>query len=224
MSTLADRVAATRERIQQAGGRDVELVAVTKGFGPDVVAEAVGVGLTALGESYLQEFKAKLDALDARGVVVEQWHVIGRLQRNKIRLVAPRVALWQSVDRVEVGAEIARRAPGAAVLVQVNITDEPQKGGCPPAQVERLAEQLNDLGLEVRGLMGVGPAGDRRRAATAFRSLVALADRLMVPIRSIGMSDDLEVAIAEGSTMVRIGRELFGERPPRVSGTAAAPH
>jgi uncharacterized pyridoxal phosphate-containing UPF0001 family protein len=101
------------------------------------------------------------------------------------------------------------------VLVQVNLSGEPQKGGCSWADVESLVRRLRDEGLDVRGLMGVGPEGPAELARPGFRRLVATADELTLTERSIGMTDDLEVAVEEGSTMVRIGRALFGSRPPR---------
>ncbi len=133
-----------------------------------------------------------------------------------MRQIAPFVALWQTVDRAALAAEIARRAPGAAVLVQLNLSGEPQKGGCAPEEAEALVVRAADLGLDVRGLMGVAPAGPPELARPGFRQLVALADDLGLPVRSVGMSADLEVAVEEGSTMVRIGRDLFGERPVRI--------
>lgn len=210
---LRDRVGRLHDRIRAAGGTDVTVVAVTKGFGADVVAMAVAAGLVDLGESYAQEMHVKVDELDARGVVVPRWHFIGRLQRNKVRVVAPRIHLWQSVDRAELAREIARRQPGASVLVQVNISGEAQKGGCAPSDAEALAAAATAAGLRVEGVMGVGPMGPPEAARPAFRALARLADQLGVAVRSMGMTGDLEVAIEEGSTMVRVGRELFGARP-----------
>jgi hypothetical protein len=208
---LRARVAALRERIAAAGAdpESVTLVAVTKGFDPEVVTLARDVGLVDLGENYAQELAAKADrAPDAR------WHFIGRLQRNKVRSIAHLVHLWQSVDRLATGEEIARRAPGARVLVQVNATGEPDKGGCPPALAAGLVEGLGDLGLDVRGLMVVGPTSAEPGAtAAAFGTVRQLADELGLPERSMGMTGDLELAVREGSTMVRVGTALFGARP-----------
>ncbi|MGZ4692814.1 MAG: YggS family pyridoxal phosphate-dependent enzyme [Acidimicrobiales bacterium] len=218
---VAERVAAVRGRIAAAGGGPgVELLAVTKGFGIDAITAAHHAGLDAVGENYAQELLDKVAALDQLGdrSAIPAWHFIGRLQRNKVRQIAPVVALWQTVDREQLAAEIARRAPGAAVLVQLNLSGEPQKGGCPPEEAEQLVARAVELGLDVRGLMGVAPAGEPEAARPGFRRLVALADRLGLAVRSIGMSADLEVAVQEGSTMVRVGRDLFGERPPRVVG------
>ncbi len=214
---LLERLASVRGRIQAAGGGPVDVLAVTKGFGADAVRAALGAGLIRLGENYAQELVAKADELAAQPEPgpAPEFHFIGRLQRNKVRILASRVAVWQSVDRPELAVEIARRAPGAQVLVQLDLSGEPQKGGCDPARAEALVDQARELGLDVRGLMGVGPAGPPEAARPGFRHLVALADRLGLPERSIGMSADLEVAVQEGSTQVRVGRDLFGPRPPR---------
>jgi uncharacterized pyridoxal phosphate-containing UPF0001 family protein len=111
--------------------------------------------------------------------------------------------------------EIAKRAPGAAVLVQVNLSGETQKGGCDRSAVPELVAEARAAGLDVRGLMGVGPAGEPEAARAGFRWLVDRAAELDLPERSIGMSADLEVAVQEGATMIRVGRDLFGPRPPR---------
>jgi pyridoxal phosphate enzyme (YggS family) len=201
-----------RGRITAAGGdlERITLVAVTKGFDVDAVRAVRAAGVADLGENYAQELRAKSDALGDAGA---RWHFVGRIQRNKVPLIAADVALWHGVDRLAVGAAIARRAPGAEVLVQVDVTGEPQKGGCPPPEVPGLVEQLRAAGLDVRGLMAVGPAGPPEDARRGFRLVAALADDLGLGERSMGMSDDLEVAVEEGATMVRIGRALLGPRP-----------
>jgi pyridoxal phosphate enzyme (YggS family) len=211
VTDIAGRAAAVRARITAAGGdpEQVRLIAVTKGHPASTAAAAVAAGLLDLGESYGQELVAKAQALateDAR------WHFIGNLQRNKVRLVAPSVHLWQSVDRLSLAAEIARHAPGAAVLVQVNVSGVEAQGGCPPERVAAVVEGCTDLGLHVRGLMAIGPQGDDSAVRTAFASVRTLADRLGLVERSMGMSGDLEAAVAEGSTMVRVGTDLFGPR------------
>ena len=215
---LPERLAALRGRIAAAGGGpEVAVLAVTKGFGVEAVEAALGVGLHQVGENYAQELVAKAAALAERPdpAPPAEIHFIGRLQRNKVRGLARLVAVWQTVDRAEVATEIARRAPGAAVLVQLNLSGEPQKGGCEPAGAEALVDHARGSGLDVRGLMGVGPVGPPEAARPGFRSLVELAERLGLPERSIGMSADLEVAVEEGSTMVRVGTDLFGPRPVR---------
>jgi pyridoxal phosphate enzyme (YggS family) len=220
---LRERVARVHERIASAGGDPsaVTLLAVTKGFGPEVAVAAAAAGLVDLGENYAQELVAKAPEVRAAGHEV-RWHAIGRLQRNKVRSLAGIVACWQTVDRVALGAEIAKRAPGAAVLAQVNVSDEPQKGGCAPGEVPELVAALRDLGLDVCGLMTVGRTGPPAEARVGFATLRRLADDLDLPIRSMGMSGDLDVAVAEGSTMVRVGAALFGPRPT-VTGGGPAP-
>lgn len=215
VAARADRV---RARIEVAGGDPdaIGLIAVTKGFGPEVVAAARRAGLVDLGENYAQELLAKVAAPgDGEADPAIRWHFLGRLQTNKVRHLAPHVALWQSVDRPDLVREIAKRAPAASVLIQINLSGEPQKGGCHEADVPALVGLARDSGLVVSGFMGVAPAGPPERAEPGFTRLVALADAYELPVRSIGMSADLEVAVACGSTMVRIGRDLFGERPPR---------
>src|SRR5262245_38228297 len=119
-----------RDRIRVAGGdlQRITLVAITKAFELSVLRTALDADLHDVGENYAQELAAKAEALDPAERASARIHFIGRLQRNKVRSIAPYVDLWQTVDRAELGAEIAKRAPGAAVLVQVNATDEPQKG------------------------------------------------------------------------------------------------
>lgn len=218
---VAERLAEVRERIAAAGRdpREVVVVAVTKGFGPDAVDAAGAAGIGDVGENYAQELAGKWEATGGASAE-RRWHFLGRVQRNKVRGIAPAVDLWQGVDRAAAGEEIARRAPGAGVLVQVNIdidipeaAGDERRNGCQPDEVPALVERLDELGLHVRGLMAVGRAGPPELARPGFRTVAALADRLGLPERSMGMTDDLGVAVEEGSTMVRVGRGLFGARP-----------
>ena len=188
----------------------MRVVGVTKGFGPQAVSAARQAGLTDLGENYAAELVDKAAAdRDDPGVV---WHFLGAVQRNKVAQLAPLVGLWQSVARAAEGERIARFAPGARVLVQVDTTGLAGRNGCSPNAAGELVARLGDLGLEVRGLMTVAAQGEGA-AEEAFTTLGRLADRLGLEERSMGMSDDLEAAVAAGSTMVRIGRALFGARP-----------
>ncbi len=211
---LEERLAAVHDRIAATGRApdDIVVVAVTKGFGVDAVEAAAAIGLADIGENYAHELAEK--ALASPGDDRRRWHFLGRVQRNKVRSIASTVHLWQGVDRPAAGEEIARRAPGAKVLVQVRIDAEPTaRNGCDPDDVPALVERLDGLGLDVRGLMAVGPRGGPELARAGFRKVSALADRLGLPERSMGMTDDLDVAVEEGSTMVRVGRGLFGARP-----------
>ena len=193
------------------------VLAVTKGFGPEAIAAAVTAGCPAVGENYAQELLAKLDALgelDAAGDRRPEVHFIGRLQSRKVRALAGVVDVWQTIDRPVLVDEVARRAPGARIMVQVNVSDEPQKGGCTPDEAPALVTAARDAGLDVEGLMTVGRTGAPDAAREGFRMLRLLADEVGVRQRSMGMSEDLEVAVSEGSTMVRVGTALFGDRPP----------
>ena len=220
MSITAHSVGAGLERVRdelaRAGGDPdrITVVAVTKGFGADAPLAALGAGLADLGENYAQELRDKASALDERTDLPEpRWHFIGRLQSNKIRLVADRVACWQSIDRPSLVSELAKRAPGARILVQVDAAADPGKGGADPADVPDLVARARDAGLDVAGLMAVGVAGDDAATAEAFSATAALADRLDLPERSLGMSGDLAAAVRAGTTMVRVGTALFGPRP-----------
>jgi uncharacterized pyridoxal phosphate-containing UPF0001 family protein len=216
-ATVAARLERLRERIASAGGGEVAVLAVTKGFGPEAVAVALALGLTALGENYADELveKAAWAAGASPAGGPPTWHYLGAVQRNKVPRLAPVVACWQGVTRVAEGRAIGARHPGARVLVQVDVAGLPGRGGVPPAEVPGLVAALRDEPVDVAGLMCVGPPGPPEGARTGFRTVARLADRLGLPERSMGMSADLEVAVAEGSTMVRVGTALFGERPPR---------
>jgi uncharacterized pyridoxal phosphate-containing UPF0001 family protein len=229
-----------RRRIAHAGGDPaaVRVVAVTKGFGAEAVRAALRAGIADVGENYAQELLSKVEAVRSAGTgagaaangegadhggarahdhgadVGVRWHFLGAVQRNKVAALAPVVSWWQGVARAVEGEAIARRRPGAVVLVEVDATAAPGRNGCPPEAVPALVAELRAAQLDVRGLMTVAPT-DPEGARRAFRTVRALADDLGLRERSMGMSDDLELAVAEGSTMVRVGRALFGDRPSR---------
>jgi pyridoxal phosphate enzyme (YggS family) len=225
---LVRRLAGVRERIASAAasaGRDVAeitLVAVTKTHPAEVARSAVAAGLQDLGENRVDELVVKSAALAAR------WHLVGRLQRNKVRDVVGRAHLVHSVDRRGLMEVIGRRAELAGVeqdiLIQVNVGEDPAKGGCRLTELPELVSYAADLtGVRVTGLMTVPPlpgtAEDPSAAARPFfRALREARDALQaehpaVKELSMGMSDDLEAAVQEGATMVRIGSALFGSRP-----------
>ncbi|MDG1989011.1 MAG: alanine racemase [Acidimicrobiales bacterium] len=217
---LASRLGLLEDRLRELSGGRTSLLPVTKAFGADAVRAVLATGRTEVGENYAQELLGKHLELEAQreaevegAVPLARWHMIGGVQRNKVRRLAGIVSLWQTVDRVDLVDELARRTPGARILVQVDPADTPGKGGCPPSDVEGLVSRAVDGGLEVAGLMTVGVIGDAEATGTAFRVVARLADNLGLVERSMGMSDDLESAIEHGSTMVRIGRALFGDRP-----------
>ena len=228
MLDIAARLQEVGERIASAArgaGRDpseVTLVAVSKEVDASAVQAAYDAGQRHFGENRAQELLAKVGALSAIESDPLVWHFIGRLQRNKVKSIAASVALWHSVDRSEIGEAIARSAPGARVLIQVNVAEEEQKGGCRPGDAPALLETLVGLGLQVEGLMTVPPqVGDPR---PHFSSLRELATSLGLETLSMGMSGDFEAAIAQGATLVRVGTTLFGSRPgSAVPGAAGGP-
>jgi PLP dependent protein len=197
----------------------VGIVAVTKGHGPEAVLAAHAAGLEAVGENRVQEALEKQDRLRDLAVA---WHLIGTLQRNKAKHVAGRFALVHSIDRADLGAELDRRTPAGTrqrILVQVNCSDEPQKGGVEPAGLPGLLDALQPLErLEVAGLMTMSAltddTGEQRRAFRRLRELRDVAERqgYRLPELSMGMSGDYHVAVEEGATMIRLGTILFGER------------
>jgi len=208
VTDVATRLEAVRARVEQAGG-DPGAITIVGAKPPDVDAcrAAIAAGVVDLGENRAQELAAKAPEVDGA-----RWHFIGRLQTNKVRSIARHVALWESLDRDDAIDAVAARAPGVEVLVQVNISGEPQKGGCAPAATRALVDRATGAGLRVVGLMGIGPEGDPEAARPGFRTLRGLADDLGLAVRSMGMTNDLEVAVQEGATMVRIGTALFGPR------------
>jgi hypothetical protein len=214
VSDVAAQVHAVRERIAAAArraGRDpdtVTLVAATKTVPAARIAAALAAGVTDVGENRAQELLAKAPELAAH---TPRWHFLGPLQRNKVRGLAPLVACWHTVDRVELADVLARHAAGARVLVEVNLAGEPQKAGCPPATVGALVDALRDRDLAVVGLMAIPPHGDDPRPW--FARLRDLAGAAALPELSMGMTDDYEIAVEEGATLVRVGRALFGDRP-----------
>jgi len=212
---ISERAAALRSRWRELTDRDVRLVCVTKAHGPEVAAAALAAGLADLGENYAQELSAKaaLFALHPPVGPVPRWHFIGQLQRNKVRLVAPHAHWWHTVDRASLADEVARRAPGAAVFVQLDLAGSPGRGGCVPAEAPALVDHARSAGLDVVGLMGVAPPGTQEDARPGFRLLVQMADDLGLEERSIGMSGDADIAVEEGATVVRIGSALVGPRP-----------
>jgi PLP dependent protein len=209
VSAVAERIAELRASIP-AG---VTLVAVSKTHGPEAIREAYAAGQRDFGENYAQEWRAKADALSDLAEL--RWHFIGGLQTNKVKYLAGRVAAIHTVDRVELAREISRRfaAKGAVarVFLELNVGGEASKAGCAPADAPALARAVRELpAVEIAGLMCIPPPEDDPRPH--FRALRVLRDRLGVPGLSMGMSADWRIAIEEGSTCVRLGTAIFGER------------
>lgn len=215
-AAFADHLAAIRTRIdaiERPYGHRVEILPVTKGFTGRAIQIAAAAGCRSVGENYAQDLLSKRAEIDATGVAV---HFIGQLQSNKVRQLADVVRMWESLDRRSIIDEVARRAAAARVLIQVNATGEPNKGGCAPADVEGLVAHALDCGLDVAGLMTVGPTdANPPGTAEAFDTTRRMVDELDLDVCSMGMSGDIDAAVRAGSTQVRIGSALFGPRPTR---------
>ena len=221
---LPARLALVRETVAKSQAmrgwqHPVRIVGVTKTHGPEAVRAAVAAGLRDVGENRVQEALQKQQALTDLAV---EWHLIGTLQRNKARNAVGRFALIHSVDRVDLAAELDRRLAVESrqrVLVQVNCSAEPQKGGVSPESLPALLEELQRLQrIEVQGLMTMSALTDdpaeQRRAFRLLRELREAAERSghRLPELSMGMSGDYAIAVEEGATMIRLGTVLFGAR------------
>jgi len=211
--SVAKNIASVRERIARAGGNpdEITIVAVTKGFGPEVCHSALDAGLKVLGENRVQEALAKMEKVKGA-----EWHLIGHLQTNKVRVASGRFALIQSVDSRRIADALARINVEQKVLVEINVAREKRKTGVDPAEANNLINEVAEM-LDLQGLMAMGPA--EGEPTPAFRELRTLRDQAQqrlgraLPILSMGMSGDFEAAVAAGSTMLRLGEALFGPRP-----------
>ena len=221
MGSIADNLQAVKSRIakaERAAGRApgaVALLAVSKTHAPALIDEAHAAGQRAFGENYVQEALDKMERLAALPL---EWHLVGPLQSNKTRAVAERFDWVHTVDREKVARRLAEQRPAGRaplnVLVQVNVSGEASKSGVAPAQVAALAAAIAPLkNLRLRGLMAIPEPGAPRARFEAIGALFgALRGEFGLDTLSLGMSDDLEAAIAAGSPMVRIGTAIFGER------------
>jgi pyridoxal phosphate enzyme (YggS family) len=226
-TSIASRLAAVRDRIGRAAeraGRDpsrVRLVAVSKGHPADAIRRAYELGQRDFGENYVQELVGKASAL--ADLVELRWHVIGSLQRNKARDVARLAHAIHTVDRKELALELDRRAEGRAeplpVLLEVNVAAEPQKAGVLPEHLGELLDATRACSrLRVVGLMTIPPdVEDPEEVRPCFARLRELRDRLLGAEAelSMGMSHDVEIAVEEGATLVRVGTAIFGPRAPK---------
>lgn len=228
MPDILENLKRVRERIELAAARvqrscdEITIIAVTKTHGPDVVRAAIEAGIEDIGENRVQEFLAKAPSVD----LPCRWHLVGHLQTNKVRKIIGRFHLIQSVDSVRLAERLSsegvRNRALTDILLEVNTSGESSKFGLLPDETLDACAKIAELpALRIRGLMTVGPLyGGREAAAAAFATLRKLAESISyarienvtMEHLSMGMSDDFEIAILEGSTMVRLGRALFGER------------
>jgi pyridoxal phosphate enzyme (YggS family) len=225
--SVAEALAEVQERIVRAAeacGRDpsaVKLVAVSKTKPAAAIREAYAVGQRAFGESYAQELAAKREALaDLAGI---EWHFIGHLQTNKAKVIAKAADVVHAVDSVVLARELGKRTLSAErgvplpVLIEVNVAAEPQKHGTPASELADVIAAVHaEPALALRGLMTMPPLGDPEAARRTFSALASLRSLHggvdVLPELSMGMSSDLEIAIACGATMVRVGTSIFGDR------------
>jgi pyridoxal phosphate enzyme (YggS family) len=217
--SIRDNVAAVEERIARAcvrAGRareDVKLVAVSKTFPAEFIDEAIASGITDLGENRVQEARDKKPLVQGSA----RWHLIGHLQTNKAKDAVKLFDVIQAVDSLGLAEKLARAAEGQdkalEVMLQVNIGDEPQKSGLARVDVDAIAKQVAVLApLHLIGLMAIPPVGTPDESRPYFRELRSMRDALGLKELSMGMSEDFEAAIEEGSTIVRVGRAIFGSR------------
>jgi len=233
MATISHNLQRVHARIQQAcaqSGRSsdaVELLAVSKTFGAESVQDAYRAGQRAFGENYVQEGVDKILAAQALGLAGLQWHCIGPLQSNKTRPVAEHFDWVHTVDRLKIAERLSAQRPDDLpplnVCVQVNVDGGPNKAGVAPDELLALVQGVAGLPrLRLRGLMCIPePAPDFDAAVAVFARARALFDALQqaglaVDTLSMGMSDDLEAAVVAGSTLVRVGSAIFGQRPRKV--------
>ena len=212
VNALEARIAAACARANRSRA-DVKLVAVTKTFPASDVDHAIAAGMTDVGENKVQEARDKRPSVAGSA----RWHLIGHLQSNKAKDAVRLFDVIQTIDSIELAERVARFAEAEGkrqeVLVQVNVGDEAQKSGAEIADVPSLVRRISELpSLHLAGLMAIPPLGDAEAMRPYFRSLRALRDDLGLQELSMGMTDDFEVAIEEGATMIRVGRAIFGAR------------
>lgn len=219
VSLSPERLAAVERRIEQAAvragrhPRAITLVAVTKKFPASLIAEAYRLGLRHFGENYVQEFAAKRAELV--GLPEACFHLIGHLQSNKARLASEMFDVIQTVDSEKLGRRLSETGKRLRVMIEVKLSEEQSKAGAAPEDLPALIAALRSMpNLELTGLMTMPPWSENVETARPyFRRLAALAREHGLPELSMGMSNDLEVAIEEGATIVRVGTALFGRRP-----------
>jgi pyridoxal phosphate enzyme (YggS family) len=212
------RLGAVRDRIERACARahrdpaSVKLLAVTKVFGPEAILEAYAAGLREFGENYVQEMERKAPA--TAGLESARFHLIGHLQSNKTKKAARLFASVDTVDTPQLAARLDSEGKPLDVMIEVKLSEEESKSGAPESEVPAIAEAIRATArLKLRGLMTVPPwSEDAELSRPYFARLAAIASRHGIPELSMGMSHDLEVAIEEGATWVRVGTALFGRR------------
>jgi PLP dependent protein len=223
---IRENLASVEARIAAACARagrtrdSVTLVAVTKTFPAADVDHAIEAGVAGVGENKVQEARDKKPNVHGAA----RWHLIGHLQSNKAKDAVRLFDVIQTVDSIELAERIARLAERPMdVMLQVNAGGEEQKSGVSPSEVAGIAERIRELPLQLTGLMTIPPLGEAEEMRPYFRQLRMLRDDLGLKELSMGMTDDFEVAIEEGATIIRVGRAIFGSRPARPAAPIASP-
>jgi len=206
---VKERAHELAEVVKTKSGGNAILLPVTKGFGVREVEAVLEVGLTKVGESYAQELLEKAKNITDNRI---DWHMIGKIQRNKVKKLSETVDLWHSVDRKELIAEISKYKKDSKILIQVDMNERYQQGGCSPENVPGLIEFASDKGVNVEGLMTIGVDQDVETTRNIFAELAKLSKKMGLKEISMGMSNDFEIAIDYGATILRVGRSIFGER------------
>ena len=205
---IQDRLEEINEIVAAKAQNQVNLIAVTKGFTHEEVNIATELGIKNFGENYAQELLAKNPLVDAE----ISWHYIGQLQSNKIKKVSHLVDVWHSVTSLKLAREIHNRNDQAKILLQVSVSGPSNSKGFEVEELPDLISQLRDENIDVSGLMTMGVPGDMVATRFVFKRLRQLADTFELSECSMGMSDDFEIALECGSSMIRIGSAIFGNR------------
>ncbi len=227
--SIAENVKRVKEKIENACARvgrnpeEITLIGVTKTHGADIINEGIAAGITDIGENRVQELMSKIDDINKKAKI----HLIGHLQSNKVKYIADKVEMIHSVDSLKLAKEISNKALSYGkvmdILIQLNISGEESKSGLAPQELDEFLEEVSSMkGIFVKGLMTIPPieSGKMSVSREIFRECnkifvdkrKKIYDNIKMDILSMGMSNDFEIAIEEGSNMVRVGRAIFGER------------
>lgn len=207
---IKERLEEINEIINAKAQNPVTLIGVTKGFTHEEVNIASELGIKNFGENYAQELLTKNPLVDPE----ISWHYIGQLQSNKIRKISHLVDVWHSVTSLKLAREIHKRNDQAQILLQVSLMGPSNSKGFEVEQLPQLISQLRDMNIDISGLMTMGVPGDMVATRVVFKELRKLADTFELPECSMGMSDDFEIALESGASMIRVGSAIFGNRRP----------
>ena len=207
---IKERLQEINKIIDAKAQNPVTLIGVTKGFTHEEVNIASELGIKNFGENYAQELLTKNPLVDPE----ISWHYIGQLQSNKIRKISHLVDVWHSVTSLKLAREIHKRNDQAQILLQVSLMGPSNSKGFEVEQLPQLISELRDMNIDISGLMTMGVPGDMVATRVVFKELRKLADTFELPECSMGMSDDFEIALENGASMIRVGSAIFGNRRP----------